>query len=82
MLFSITVSLFYMLHTLYMYIYNFIHMWGLFYFSREHQESETDTEEFEKVGCSGGSDGTFSPMEVRKYICCFSFWNDNNFFFI
>ncbi|XP_063594910.1 RB1-inducible coiled-coil protein 1-like [Penaeus indicus] len=32
--------------------------------SREHQESETDTEEFEKVGCSAGSDGTFSPMEV------------------
>ncbi|XP_068228950.1 RB1-inducible coiled-coil protein 1-like isoform X2 [Palaemon carinicauda] len=32
--------------------------------NREHQESETDTEEFEKVGCSGGSDGTFSPMEV------------------
>lgn len=31
---------------------------------REHQESETDTEEFEKVGCSAGSDGTFSPMEV------------------
>ncbi|KAK7069828.1 Autophagy-related protein 11, partial [Halocaridina rubra] len=32
--------------------------------TREHHESETDTEEFEKVGCSGGSDGTFSPMEV------------------
>ncbi|XP_069193835.1 RB1-inducible coiled-coil protein 1 isoform X1 [Procambarus clarkii] len=32
--------------------------------TREHHESETDTEEFEKVVCSEGSDGAFSPMEV------------------
>ncbi|XP_069936715.1 RB1-inducible coiled-coil protein 1-like [Cherax quadricarinatus] len=31
---------------------------------REHLESETDMDEFEKVGVSGGSDGAFSPMEA------------------
>ncbi|KAG7153514.1 RB1-inducible coiled-coil protein 1-like, partial [Homarus americanus] len=39
---------------------------------REHHESETDTEEFEKVGCSGGSDGTFSPMEVAGVLLPFN----------